>query len=421
MGNACRTGRESRRRRGPRCRACETWPASCLTRGGTWTLKLCWWVPLYFTCVVAAILLSCVFSGGKHPSTPTVAPACGHVRFPVFLVLSQVVPTRDVSERSGTVYCRPPAPPPPRVPSQPRCPQRTVLNALEHPEVQPQKEDESDRRIAHDQGKGKGMGEAEDRRGGDKAAPAPAPSSASAHADGAKEQELFDAPPSPGAEEEAQQSERGRLAWDGRISSCGGSAAATVGGAPSGGAAGGGRGEGYGATVAPEATAPAAAAGATSSAGAAAAAAAAGREAAMPTSPPPSSRESSPGGGAPAPPPASPVLATKQRSASLTIGRCSSSGSSSSRSGSVDGGELEESKVSDARLGEGGTGGGGGRGGGRGDRGAEDVEVEDPDAEELGAEGDEDPEQMAAVTRHHLAVVVHAQVQYLSACVWVCA
>ncbi|CAN0561064.1 unnamed protein product, partial [Ectocarpus sp. 12 AP-2014] len=77
----------------------------------------------------------------------------------------------------------------------------------------------------------------------------------------------------------------------------------------------------------------------------------------------------------PAPPPPSPVPLMKQASAGPTAGRR--------------GGRLEESRLP----------GFGGAESGSDERGLEDVE---------GGE-DEDPDQMAAVTRHHLAVVIHAQ------------
>ncbi|CBJ26996.1 TPR repeat-containing protein [Ectocarpus siliculosus] len=79
----------------------------------------------------------------------------------------------------------------------------------------------------------------------------------------------------------------------------------------------------------------------------------------------------------PAPPPPSPVPLMKQASAGPTAGRR--------------GGRLEESRLPGMKFGRGESGGD--------ERGLEDVE---------GGE-DEEPDQMAAVTRHHLAVVIHAQ------------
>ncbi|CAM9713832.1 unnamed protein product, partial [Ectocarpus sp. 8 AP-2014] len=79
----------------------------------------------------------------------------------------------------------------------------------------------------------------------------------------------------------------------------------------------------------------------------------------------------------PAPPPPSPVPLMKQASAGPTAGRR--------------GGRLEESKLPGMKFAGGESGGD--------ERGMEDVE---------GGE-DEDPDQMAAVARHHLAVVIHAQ------------
>lgn len=86
----------------------------------------------------------------------------------------------------------------------------------------------------------------------------------------------------------------------------------------------------------------------------------------------------------PAPPPPSPVPLMKQASAGPTAGRR--------------GGRLEESRLPGMKFGGGESVGD--------ERGLEDVE---------GGE-DEDPDQMAAVTRHHLAVVIHAQV----VCVFLC-
>ncbi|CAM9622208.1 unnamed protein product, partial [Ectocarpus sp. 13 AM-2016] len=79
----------------------------------------------------------------------------------------------------------------------------------------------------------------------------------------------------------------------------------------------------------------------------------------------------------PAPPPPSPVPLMKQASAGPMAGRR--------------GGRLEESRLQGMKFGGSESGGD--------ERGLEDVE---------GGE-DEDPDQMAAVTRHHLAVVIHAQ------------
>eukprot|EP00752_Nemacystus_decipiens_P007816 g6981.t1 len=129
----------------------------------------------------------------------------------------------------------------------------------------------------------------------------------------------------------------------------------------------------------------------------AASTAAAARGTTPPTRAPPSSREASPtadragrNGASPAPPPPSPVPPTKQHENSVGIGRCDSGGGG--------GGDLKESRLAGLRL-------GGDRGQQResGDRGVEDSKIDGEGGD------DEDPEQMAAVTRHHLAVVVHAQ------------
>lgn len=119
--------------------------------------------------------------------------------------------------------------------------------------------------------------------------------------------------------------------------------------------------------------------------------------------------------GAPDPPPPSPVPMVKDGDGSPPL-RHFSNGGSGGGGGSYSGSSGSERVGRAGSLGgAGGAGGGGGEGrprgvGNGGD--AEDVEMEDVGR---GGQEEEDSELMAAVTRHHLAVVVHAQV-----CVCVC-
>lgn len=62
-----------------------------------------------------------------------------------------------------------------------------------------------------------------------------------------------------------------------------------------------------------------------------------------------------------------------------------------------------------------GSGGGGGDGGSGSKK---ERDLEDLELEEVVCESEENVEQMAAVTRHHLAVVIHAQVIFFACVVW---
>ena len=74
-------------------------------------------------------------------------------------------------------------------------------------------------------------------------------------------------------------------------------------------------------------------------------------------------------------------------------------------------GRQEENGV--AAVGSGGEGGDGGGGGGSGSGSKKERDLEDLELDEAAGEGEQNVEQVSAVTRHHLAVVIHAQVCFV--------